>query len=235
MNDDTLPRVSGIILAGGLSRRMGRDKALIDFDGAPLIARVLERVRPLCADVMIVANDQDAYAQFGVPVIGDVYPGKGSLGGAYSGLLAAHEQYVLAVACDMPFLNVALLRYLIALAPQFDVVIPRAPDPSSKVPRSARGDKPADVSRNVQRVLAKQVDLHPTHAVYSKTCLPAMQARLLAGDLRLIGFHDKVRVRVVEPAEVDRFDPQHLSFFNANTPADWEVARAFVAQSTKHV
>ena len=224
-NDDSLPRVSGIILAGGLSRRMGRDKAFIDFDGVPLIARVLERVQPLCAEVMIVANDKDAYAQFGVPVIGDVYPGKGSLGGTYSGVLAAREQYVLAVACDMPFLNTALLRYLISLAPQFDLVIPRAADLVSKSPR-------ADAPRKTRRLLAKQVDLHPMHAVYAKTCLPAMKARLFTGDLRLIGFHDDVRVRVVEPAEVDRFDPQHLSFFNANTPEDLESARVLLSRAT---
>ena len=228
MDDVYLPRVSGIVVAGGASRRMGRDKAFIDFDGVPLIARVLERVRPLCTDVTIVANDKEAYAQFGVAVIGDVYPGKGSLGGTFSGLRAASEQYVLAVACDMPFLNTELLKYLISLAPQSDVVIPRAADLISKTTRP-------ETRRKTQRLLAKQVDLQPMHAVYAKTCLPAMQARLRDGDLRLIGFHDDVRVHVVEPAEVERFDPQHLSFFNANTPEDLEVARAFVAQSSKHV
>jgi molybdenum cofactor guanylyltransferase len=226
MAENSLPRVTGIILAGGTSRRMRRDKAFIDFDGTPLIARVLERVQPLCSETMIVANDQGAYAQFGVEVIGDVYPGKGSLGGLYSGLLAARESYVLAVACDMPFLNAALLQYLISLAPSFDVVIPRAHDPSGKVSRSARGERPADPARNPRRLLAKQVDLHPMHAVYSKTCLPTIQARLSADDLRLIGFLEDVRVRVVEPAEIDRFDPQHLSFFNANTPEDLAVARS---------
>ena len=228
MDAFSLPRVSGIIVAGGESRRMGRDKAFIDFDGMPLIARVLERIQPLCTEVTIVANDKDAYAQFGVPVIGDVYPGKGSLGGTYSGVLAAREQYVLAVACDMPFLNTKLLRYLISLASGFDVVIPRAEDLVSKPPHP-------NAPRKTRRLLAKQVDLHPMHAVYAKTCLPVMHARLRDGDLRLIGFHDDVRVRVVEPAEVDRFDPQHLSFFNANTPEDLEVARAFVAQSVNHV
>jgi len=135
MTDETLPRVSAVILAGGQSRRMGRDKAFIEFEGAPLIARVIERVKPVCSEVIIVANDVDAYAHFGVRVVGDAYPGKGSLGGTFSGLQVAREDYALAVACDMPFLNAALLRYLISLAPQFDVVIPRAQDPSGKVPR----------------------------------------------------------------------------------------------------
>jgi molybdopterin-guanine dinucleotide biosynthesis protein A len=237
MNDDSLPRVSGIILAGGASQRMGRDKALIDFGGAPLIARVIERVQPLCAEVMIVANERDAYAPFGVPVIGDVYPGKGSLGGIFSGLQAARESHALAVACDMPFLNAALLRYLIALAPSFDVVIPRAPDPSGKTPRSSRGGQPAGdkTPRRADQPIAKESNLHPMHAIYSKNCLPAMHARLLAGDLRLVGFHAEVRVRVVEPAEVDQFDPPHLSFFNANTPEDLERARVLLARAANDV
>ncbi len=79
-------RVSAIILAGGQSRRMGRDKAFIEFKGVPLIAHVIERVRHVSNDVLIVANDADAFVRFGLPVVADVYPGKGSLGGIFSGL-----------------------------------------------------------------------------------------------------------------------------------------------------
>jgi molybdopterin-guanine dinucleotide biosynthesis protein A len=207
---------------------MGRDKAFIEFDGAPLISHVIKRVQPLCAEVIIVANDAEAFVQFGHPVVGDVYPGKGSLGGLFSGLQAARGQAALAVACDMPFLNSGLLQYLVSLIPRFDVVIPRAEDPSGKVPRSSRGDKPGgkETPHRADQPIAKESNLHPTHAVYSKTCLPVMQARLKADDLRLIGFLDAVRVRVVEGEEVDRFDPQHLSFFNANTPEDFALAQA---------
>jgi molybdopterin-guanine dinucleotide biosynthesis protein A len=227
MSAETLPRVSAVVLAGGQSQRMGRDKAFIEFEGAPLIARVIERVQFVCAEVIVVANDTDAYARFGARIVGDVYPGKGSLGGIFSGLQAARESYALAVACDMPFLNTALLRYLISLAPQFDVVVPRAKDPSGKVPRSSRGKKPQNrkTARRPDQPIAKESDLHPTHAVYSKGCLAPMEARLRADDLRLIGFHEAVRVRVVEPGEVDQFDPKHLSFFNVNTPEDLRIAQ----------
>jgi molybdenum cofactor guanylyltransferase len=229
MNDNSLPRVSAMILAGGASRRMGRAKALIDFDGAPLITRVIERVKPLCSEVIIVANDAEVYAQFGYRIVGDVYPGKGALGGILSGLQAVHEASALAVACDMPFLNGALLRYLISLAPQYDVVIPHAHDRSGRAPRSPRGDKTAgDLAPRANRPIAKEIDLHPMHAVYSKNCLPAIEEQLRGDDLRLIGFLDSVRVRVVEPEEIDRFDPQHLSFFNANTPEDLEIASRLV-------
>jgi molybdopterin-guanine dinucleotide biosynthesis protein A len=234
MIHDPPPRVSAVILAGGKSRRMGRDKAFLAFDGAPLIARVIERVRSLCAEVIIVANDADAYAPFGARVVGDVYPGKGSLGGVFSGLQAARAEFVLAVACDMPFLNPALLRYLISLIPQFDVVIPRASSPSGKTPRSARGD-PWRGEIGLPRAdqpLAKDRDLHPVHAVYSKRCLAPMEARLRADDLRLISFHDAVRVRVVGSDEVDRLDPKHLSFFNVNTPQDLELANQLTNDRT---
>ncbi len=214
-----LAPVTAIILAGGQSRRMGRDKAFIEFEGKPLIARVIERVQNVAAEVLIIANDNASYARFGLPIINDVYPGKGSLGGIYSGLLAASHEHALAVACDMPFLNEALLRYLISLASQADVVVPHAIDPSSNVAHNGKRPRPA-------QVLAKSRDLHPTHAVYSKHCLEPIRARLLADDLRLISFFDDVRVHVVESAQVDQFDPQHLSFFNANTPQDFQNALA---------
>ncbi len=214
-----LAPVTAIILAGGQSRRMGRDKAFIEFEGKPLIARVIERVQNVAAEVLIIANDNASYARFGLPIINDVYPGKGSLGGIYSGLLAASHEHALAVACDMPFLNEALLRYLISLASQADVVVPHAIDPSSNVAHNGKRPRRA-------QVLAKSRDLHPTHAVYSKHCLEPIRARLLADDLRLISFFDDVRVHVVESAQVDQFDPQHLSFFNANTPQDFQNALA---------
>ncbi len=237
MTDRFLPRVSAVILAGGESRRMGREKAFVELGGVPLVKRVIEGVAPICTEIIFVTNDAARYTQFGYRTVADVYPGKGSLGGIFSGLQAAREEYALAVACDMPFLNPKLLSYLFSLAPSFDVVIPRAKDPSSSAPRLHErfGAAVQKRPRSADRPIAKETNLQPMHAVYSKNCVPAMQTRLLENDLRAIGFHDLVRVRVVEPAEVDRFDPQHLSFFNANTPEDLETARAFVEKATKDV
>jgi len=229
---DSLPRVSGIILAGGQSRRMGRDKAFIELEGKPIIARVIETLRRVCSETIIVANDAATYAPIlsGVEgqarIVGDVYPGKGSLGGIFSGLQAAKENYALAVACDMPFLNEALLRYMISLASQFDVIIPHVSSPSGKTPRGKNyHDK---TSPQPNQPLAKERDLHPMHAIYSKQCLAPIEEKLRADDLRLIGFHDSVRVRTVESDEVDRFDPEHWSFFNVNTPEDLELASKLV-------
>jgi len=223
MNVDPPPRVSGVILAGGKSRRMGRDKAFIEFGGKPIIARVIERIQPLCAELIIVANDRAAYQSFDARIVSDVYPGKGSLGGLYTGLHTARADFVLAVACDMPFLNRELLRFMISLAADFDVTIPHARDLSKNIAPTRR-----DGAGSFKRaLLAKEINLHPTHAIYSKNCLEPIRAKLMADELRLIGFHDGLRVRVVEAGEIDRFDPQRLSFFNANTPDDLAIADSF--------
>ncbi|MCS7050494.1 MAG: molybdenum cofactor guanylyltransferase, partial [Thermomicrobium sp.] len=103
------------ILAGGQSRRMGRDKALLDFHGEPLLGRVLRRVRPLTDDLFIVASDRPAYLQFGVPVVPDRIPDAGPLGGIYSALLSARHEYCLVLSCDLPFVDPLLLQGLLAL------------------------------------------------------------------------------------------------------------------------
>ncbi|MCL4394338.1 MAG: molybdenum cofactor guanylyltransferase [Chloroflexi bacterium] len=222
-----MPRVTAVVLAGGLSRRMGRDKAFVELQGAPLVTLVIDRVRAVSNEIIVVANDQEeSYSRLGTRVIGDLIPGKGSLGGIYSGLVAARESLVLAVACDMPFLNADLLRYMVSLAPDFDVVVPRVSDPSGRAPGHAFEDGPSRDrgARKTGRSTAKESNLHPLHAVYSKACLAPMEERIQADDLRMISFFESVRVRVVESPEVDRFDPKHLSFFNANTPQDLETA-----------
>ncbi len=222
-----LPRVSAVILAGGKSRRMGRDKSFLEFDGKPLISRVIEQAGKVCAETIIVANDVELYRQFGLRVVSDVFPHKGSLGGLYSGLLAAQDENVLALACDMPFLNPDLIRYMISIKSEYDVVIPRARGLSGHTPRSSSERKPRvdTIPPRPDQMLAKEADLHPLHAIYSKRCLPIIAERLRVDDLRLISILPDVKTRIVEVAEIDRFDPKHISFFNANTPADFEIAQ----------
>lgn len=188
-----MQQISVAILAGGQSRRMGRDKAFLPVGERPVIERVMERVAPLTDDLTLIANEPALYCHLGCQSVGDVYPGKGSLGGIYTAIHAARHDYCLVVACDMPFLNPDLLRYLIELTPGYDVVIPRV----EEFPETM-------------------------HAVYGKRCLEPIQRRLLAGQLKIIGFFDEVRVRYIERAEVARFDPTFRSFLNMNTPADWE-------------
>ena len=149
-----MSKVSVAILAGGRSRRMGQDKALLPVGGRSVIEWVIERVVPLSDDVTLITNVPDKYRHLGYRMVGDVYPGKGSLGGIYTAIHAAQYLHCLVVACDMPFLNTDLLRYLAGLAPGFDVVVPRV----EKYPETM-------------------------HAVYGKGCLEPINQRLLANHL----------------------------------------------------
>lgn len=200
--------ITSIILAGGKSTRLGREKALEKIGGESLIERVIGRVAPLSTEVILVMRPQQPTlsvpAQPKVKAVTDLYPGKGSLGGIYTGLHYSSSFQNLVVACDMPFLNEALLRHLIELSPDFDVVIPL-------------------VEGNTE----------PLHGIYSKNCLAPIEALLKQGKLRIVDFFPSVRVRYIDVGEVDRFDPQHLSFFNINTEEDLAKA-TILAEKEAH-
>jgi len=192
-------RVSGVILAGGVSRRLEKNKALERIGGKTLIERVIDSLVPLTTEVLaVVARPEQATALRLPPslrVVSDRYPGGGSLGGIFTGLEASAELWGLVVACDMPFLNRELLRHLIAQSSNVDAVIP------------CLGGQP-----------------EPLHALYSKACLAPMERMLRAGQLKIAPLFEAVRVRYVDEETIDRVDPRHLSFFNINTQADLEEA-----------
>lgn len=195
--------VTGVILAGGQSRRMGRDKALIELGGQTLLQRTAAILYQITDDVLVVGPKERAAHLPGVPVVQDVREGAGPLGGIVTALQVSLRPYCLVVACDMPLLNADFLRYLIGLAPRFDVVVPRADGFT-----------------------------HQTHAVYSKSCLPYLQRHLVAGDFRLDHVFSEVCVRYVDADEIERFDPEHRSLMNINTPEDLvEVERLLAAGS----
>jgi molybdopterin-guanine dinucleotide biosynthesis protein A len=200
--------ISIIVLAGGASQRMGANKALLTFDGQEtLIARVARHMRPLTDDLLLVTNTPELYADLGLRQTGDLYPGKGPLAGLHAGLSAARHDWALALACDMPLVDHRLVRYMILLSQGQQAVVPR----------------PATGA------------LEPLHALYSKSCLPVIEERLLAGDLRMISFYAAVRVRYVEAEEIAIFDPQGRSFSNANTPEDWQRLKLLIqAQSSSN-
>jgi len=193
--------ITSIVLAGGRSLRLGREKAFLEVKGQFLIERIIGRLQKLSEEIIIVSDEAHRYEGFEATVVSDVYPGKGSLGGIYSGLRKASNPYALVVACDMPFLNLPLVRYMQTLAASYDVVIPR-------------------IGQHTEAL----------HAIYSRNCLPFMEEQLQKGDLKIIRFFPQVRVRYVEQDEIEVFDAQHLSFFNINTEADLEKAREIWSQ-----
>lgn len=195
--------VTSIVLAGGKNLRLGRYKALETVCGKTLIERVVERLRPLTDRILVVTSqEQPPLTVTGVEVLVDVYPGRGPLGGIYTGLLASRSLYGVVAACDMPFLNTELLRYMIELSPDFDVVIPR---------------------------LGKEM-VEPLHAIYSRNCLDNMKTQLERNQLRINSLLNAVRVRYVERAECQRFDPQLLSFFNINYQSDLDRANMLATE-----
>jgi molybdopterin-guanine dinucleotide biosynthesis protein A len=192
--------ISCIVLAGGKGLRLGRNKALETINDRYLLQQVVSRLSFFKSNVIIVtATEQPFLQSIGYPkirIVTDTYPDKGPLGGIYTGLATSDSVYNLVVACDMPFLNQALLRYMIQLSAKFDLVIPRWDGM-----------------------------VEPLHAVYSKGCLSPVESLLKQGVLNIAKLFTLVKVRYVEADEIDRFDPKHLSFFNINTEADLKMAR----------
>ena len=197
MNSAIKSDITAVILAGGQSRRLGRDKAVEPFAGEPLIRRVIRRASEAVSADQVVVVVADAARAAALPLddghqtAADVFPDCGSLGGIYTGLNAASTDWSLVTACDMPFLSAPLLAYMAGLRDGVDAVVPVV------------DGRP-----------------EPTHALYSRRCLPAIETRLRAGQLKISGFFDDVAVRYVPESDIREFDPELLSFFNINRPED---------------
>lgn len=191
--------ITGVILAGGKSDRMGKNKALMLLDGRRLIDLVIAVLREVFADLLIVTNRPELYADLQLPIVGDVYPDKGALGGIYSAIYHAPTPYCFVVACDMPFLNTAVIRYLTSQIVNNDVVMP-------------------DIHG----------EMEPLHAIYSKTCLQPILRCLEANRLKIISFLPDVRVCTVVASDIQRFDPNLLGFQNLNTPEEFQAAERFL-------
>jgi molybdopterin-guanine dinucleotide biosynthesis protein A len=183
--------VSGIILAGGKSSRLGQNKALVDAAGMPLVQRVVDRLYMVVQEVIVVTDRPDDLAFLGLPTASDVYHGIGTLAGLHAGLAAMGSVYGLVVGCDMPLLNVGLLRHIVSLRDGYDVVMPR---------------------------LGEYYE--PLHALYSKRCMPSIERAIKAGQRRMLSACAGMRVRYVRDDEIASYDPRHLSFFNVNDARD---------------
>lgn len=190
--------LSVVIQAGGESRRMGQDKGLLPFLGQPLIQRVIERLADLADEMLITTNRQAEYQFLGLPMVSDLLPGRGALGGMYTALSAARRPFVAVVACDMPFVSARLLASL------FDRLTSGEADLA--MPHSGQG-------------------FEPFHAVYRRqTCLPAIEAALQADRWRVDAWFAAVKLEVLQAEDVRRYDSQMLCFRNINTPDELRQA-----------
>jgi molybdopterin-guanine dinucleotide biosynthesis protein A len=198
--------VTGVLLAGGKSRRMGQDKRFLAVGDETLFARSLAVLRSVFQRVLIVIAQDGPPLEYDAPVLRDLIADCGSLGGLYTGLKEASTDWVFVVACDMPFLDPATVRHFIDLKGQGDVVIAR-------------------LSQGLQ----------PMHALYHRRCLPTMERLIQAKDFKVhrLADHPALRVRVVTAEELGPFDPEERSFYNVNTPADLAAARLLLDKPVK--
>jgi molybdenum cofactor guanylyltransferase len=188
--------LTAIILAGGLSSRMGRAKALLPFDNEPLIVHIVRQLEPLFDETIVVAAPGQELPILPARIVHDEVAHQGPVGGIYYGLRAASGDPAFVTSCDSVFLSRPLIQHLLSF---------RGPDHDAVVPRW-------------------EGRLQPLLGVYSKTVLPHLERQLASGDLRLVNLYDKVRTRVVEDDEIRHYDPEGGSFFTVNTPEEYSEA-----------
>jgi molybdenum cofactor guanylyltransferase len=186
---DRFQDVSGVVLAGGVSSRYGENKALVAVEGIPLIERVLRTMDAIFHHVIVITNTPYVYAHLRVPMFEDVVKGLGPLGGIYTGLMAIPDSAGFFVACDMPFLNPRLIRHMVAIRDDFDVVAPR-------------------ISGWIEAL----------HGLYAKRCQRSIEQLIRSGVYQTFRFFPSVAARFVEDDEIRRFDPDMRSFLNINSP-----------------
>lgn len=193
-----------VIQAGGESRRMGTDKALVPFLGVPLIERVIARLAGLGDELVVTANQPEAYRYLNLPIFSDLLPGRGALGGLYTALHAASQPLVAVVACDMPFANAGLL------AAQRNLLLAEGAD--AVIPRTSGGTE-------------------PFHALYRReACLPAVQAALEAEKWRVDAWFPNVNIHFLTPEETRLHDSLGIAFWNVNTLDELVRAEQFARQ-----
>ena len=196
------------IQAGGQSSRMGEDKALKPFLGRPLIQRVIERLSPIADEIILTTNRPDEYSflntstssvhRLRLTLRADLKPGRGALGGLYTGIASATNPIVAIVACDMPFASPTLIEAAsrLLIEEEADVVIAKSEE-----------------------------GYEPLHAIYRRdTCLPAIESAIDADQWKVIAWFSQVKVRVLTPDEIKLFDPDGLAFWNVNTPEEFAKA-----------
>ena len=201
--------VTGVILAGGKSRRMGANKALMQLGEDSLIGHIIRRMHLVTDELLLITNNPTEYAHLDLPMYADIIPNTGALGGIYTGLMSASYDAVICVACDSPFLEPKLLTYLVSVLGEYDAVMPYT---------SNHNDT--------------QIILQTLCGVYSKRCLPIIASMLQASELRVHALQEWARVQSVSPEVWQRLDPEGMSFFNINTPADFDLANSYMKSQT---
>jgi len=183
--------VTGVILVGGKSRRMGVDKAFLEIEGTPLFERVLRVFETTFDKTILIGSHAERFSRYGLPLYPDIYPGS-ALGGLHTGLVRADTPYIFVSACDVPFPSMAVARYLASLRDGFDAVVPKGTD-----------------------------GFEPLFAIYSAGCREPMRRFLEKGNVRIFDLYPDMNVRYVSTEELARLDGGERTFVNLNTPGEY--------------
>lgn len=192
---------TAVILSGGKSSRMKVNKAFVTINRQQMIELVVKKLQPLFTEVIVVTNKPDDYSGLGVKTATDLVPGQGPLGGIQAGLIAATSHHSFVMACDMPFIEPALISYLVGESHDYDVVVPQIGD-----------------------------YFEPLHAVYSKNCLETIAACLDQGVYKVYAFYDQVKVKYVGLETLQILVDPNKVFFNVNTPEDLAKAQVWAGE-----
>lgn len=184
------------ILSGGNNRRMLRDKAFLQIGQKTIIEREIEVLSTLFSRIVVVTNAPENHAHLAAELVPDLVPGKGPLGGIYSGLIASKDEYSFVVGCDLPFLNAGLISHMIEAKNGYDAVIPKLSG-----------------------------FMEPLHAVYSRHCLMPIKRQLNRNELKIQSFFHEAKVRYIRESDIKRYDPKGIAFLNVNTEDDLKKAR----------
>ncbi len=189
---------TAVILAGGDSKRIGYPKSLLKLQGYTLIEILVNRLKDSFQELILVTDRPELYHYLPVIIAGDVYTsvGKSSLRGIHAGLSAATHPTSFVVACDMPFVNIKLVKLLHGYAGEAQAVVPK-------------------IGEYYQ----------PLFAVYKKSCIDAIEECLGANVFKVIDFYKHIKVKYIDEAQVEKVDPGQYSFFNVNTPEDYQYAK----------
>jgi molybdopterin-guanine dinucleotide biosynthesis protein A len=191
----TTADAAAVILTGGKSSRMGRPKALLPFDGEPLIVHVVRTLKKIFAEAVVVGSPDQELPVLPAVLARDEVAYQGPVSGIYHGLKASTKDICFVTSCDAPFLNLSLISHLLAQISNRDVVVP-----------------------------FWENRYQPLHAVYRRSVAPLLREQLDRGELRPIFLYDKVRTHKIHEEEIRRFDPEGLSFLNMNSPAEYDAA-----------
>ncbi|OGL40361.1 MAG: hypothetical protein A3C43_07570 [Candidatus Schekmanbacteria bacterium RIFCSPHIGHO2_02_FULL_38_11] len=187
--------ISCFLLAGGQSKRFGHNKALIKIGGERLIDIIIKKLSEVFPEVFLITTPRNSYQDIQIKKLFDIIPNKGSLGGVYTGLVESKTSHSFFFACDMPFINVELIKFMLGKKPDYDLLIPKT-----------------------------EKGLQPLHAIYSKACIPHIKKLIDEDNFKILDFFDMVKVEYISEKICRKFDPEGNIFLNINTLEDLKIA-----------